>query len=47
MDLQLMGVVYFNQLLGAVCTRKLVELLFSAVFNLFCSLAIRLLLSNI
>ena len=30
-------VVYFDQLLGTVCAQKLVELLFSAVFNLFCS----------
>ena len=30
-------VVYFDQLLGAARTQKLVELLFSAVFNLFCS----------
>ena len=30
-------VVYFNQLLGAASTQKLVKLLFSAVFNLFCS----------
>ena len=30
-------VVYFDQLLGAVCNLKLVKLLFSAVFNLFCS----------
>ena len=28
------SVVYFDQLLGAACTRKLVKLLFSAVFNL-------------
>ena len=27
------AVVYFDQLLGAVCTQKLVELLFLAVFN--------------
>ena len=27
--------MYFNQLLGAVRTQKLVELLFSALFNLF------------
>ena len=30
-------VVYFDQLLGDACTRKLVETLFWAVFNLFCS----------
>ena len=30
-------VVYFDQLLGAACTQKLIELLFSVVFNLFCS----------
>ena len=30
-------VVYFDQLLGVARTQKLVELLFSAVFNLFCS----------
>ena len=29
--------MYFDQLLGAARTRKLIELLFSAVFNLFCS----------
>ena len=29
--------MYFDQLLGAAHTQKLVELLFSAVFNLFCS----------
>ena len=28
-------VVYFDQLLGAVRTQKLVEILFSAIFNLF------------
>ena len=32
----LMNVLYFDQLLGAVHTRKLVETLFSAVVNLFC-----------
>ena len=32
-----MPVVYFDQLLGAVRTQKLVKLLFSAIFNLFCS----------
>ena len=31
------GVLYFDLLLGAVHTQKLVETLFSAVFNLFCS----------
>ena len=31
------SVVYFDQLLGAARTRMLVKLLFSAVFNLFCS----------
>ena len=31
------SVVYFNQLLSATCTQKLVKLLFSVVFNLFCS----------
>ena len=30
------AVVYFDQLSGAACTRKLVELLFTAIFNLFC-----------
>ena len=30
-------VEYFNQLLGAARTRKLVKLLFLAIFNLFCS----------
>ena len=30
-------VVYLDQLWGAACTWKLVEILFSAVFNLFCS----------
>ena len=30
-------VVLYGKLLDAVCTRKLVELLFSAVFDLFCS----------
>ena len=30
-------VVYFDRLLGAACTQKLVELLYSAVFILFCS----------
>ena len=30
-------VVYFDQLLGAARTQKIVEQLFSAVFNLFCS----------
>ena len=29
--------MYFDQLLGAAHTRKLIELLFSAVFKLFCS----------
>ena len=29
------NVVYFDQLLGAAPTQKLVKLLFSAVFNLF------------
>ena len=29
--------VYFDQLSGAARTRKLVKILFSAVFNLFCS----------
>ena len=32
-----MTVVYFARLLGAARTQILVELLFSAVFNLFCS----------
>ena len=32
-----LGVVYFDQLLGAARTRKLVKILFWAVFNLFCS----------
>ena len=27
-----LSVVYFNELLGAACTRKLVKILFSAVF---------------
>ena len=31
----LFSVVYFNELLGAAHTQKLVEILFSAVFNLF------------
>ena len=31
-------VVYFDQLLSAGRTQKLVELLLSAIFNLFCSL---------
>ena len=31
------GVVYFDQLSGAGCTRKLAKTLFSAVFNLFSS----------
>ena len=31
-----MFVVYFDQLSGTAGTLKLVELLFSAVFNLFC-----------
>ena len=30
-----LDVVYFDQLSGAACTRKLVNILFSAVFNLF------------
>ena len=30
------GAVYFDQLSGAARTQNLVELLFSAVFNLFC-----------
>ena len=29
-------IVYFDQLLGAARTQKLVEILFSAVFHLFC-----------
>ena len=29
--------VYFDQLLGAACTRKLVKILFWVFFNLFCS----------
>ena len=29
--------VYFDQLLGTVCTRKLVKPIFWDVFNLFCS----------
>ena len=33
----LVCVVYFDQLLGAVSTQKLVKLLFPALFNLFCS----------
>ena len=32
-------VVYFDQLSGAACTRKLVETLFSAVFNFLNSFA--------
>ena len=32
-----MSVVYFDQPLGAAHSQKLVELLFSAIFNLFCS----------
>ena len=31
-----MHVVYFNQLLGAVCTQKLVKLLFFSRFQPFC-----------
>ena len=31
------GVVYFDQLLGAVRTQKLAKTFFSAIFNLFCS----------
>ena len=31
------GVVYFNQLLGAARTQKLVELLFFSRFQAFCS----------
>ena len=35
-----LSVVYFDQLLEAARTKKLVETLFSAVFNLFCSFQI-------
>ena len=30
-------VVYFDQLSGAACSLKLVEILFFAVFNVFCT----------
>ena len=36
-DHQTITVVYFDQLLGAARTQKLVKILFSVVFNLFCS----------
>ena len=32
--ISLKGVVYYDQLFGAARTRKLVEILFSAIFNL-------------
>ena len=34
--LEILGVVYFDQLLGAARTQNLVKILFFAVFNLFC-----------
>ena len=34
-ELRSMYVVYFDQLLGAACTQKMVETLYSAVFTLF------------
>ena len=34
-DRHALGVVYFDPLLGAACTWKLVKILFSAIFNLF------------
>ena len=39
-DMLILNVVccVFDQLLGAARSRQLVELLFSAVFNLYCSL---------
>ena len=32
-----MNVVYFDQLSGTACTQKLVKLLFSVIYKLFCS----------
>ena len=37
LECQQMYVVYFEPLLGAERTQKLVEILFSAIFNLFSS----------